>query len=1004
MPEGTKNPTDNTDNKKKMDAVFSSNKKPKKFRIADGKIVLSADGEGRNDENSNKAESKKESADISMEKEREEYEKENAAIDKNSLDSFIKQVEKEKEGLEKLKPGEAKPEALKAKDREAQLLARFEQLDNELKLARREYVVKDFAMDKHSSWTKKIFGFGKRAQLTEVNKEYEQAKAKHEAKMIEYKAVMLELMGDKEGAEITSDWVEKGEYLNLKNVRTDVKIENSPLSEKIKKGILKIADDYRKLPLWKKMAIGGALAGVGFASGVAGGMAAAGGAAFLGVTRVITTGISAVGFKGMFEGMAEKSRDVKAKAGTKENLLWGESGPKEGFDFARFNGILDQKIGKMDEKLQSRKNWEKRRWWMAAGSAIALTMVGKYVGGKISEYFAGGTPQGAEVHHDAGAHYGAGAPDGNEVVHGSGNLDTINIREGSSFEGSLRDHLELKGMSHGEAGRQAHILAVNYANEHGLGNVSHGFDVNNIDKSMEELANRMQSSLKNISPDEMRILKSDPEFQRISKEGLNYIKNLQKDTVGNFFHGGGTELSPEMIQDLKNIDHNFNSLHEIASRHGIDLDRGASLTMGKGPYSLVHEGAQIKLSPDGTEIIGITDNKGLGWLGEHATHPTGASAIPESAQVDTSVLYNQDIANNISIEEFNKSFSGLKSYVSCEDGKVWDFMSNRTPDEIKAMIRGNTFPEDLYSKDLIERINATGVKYTTEFGMAANPRDGETVLEWTSRLAKMDGKEAFLQNQSHEIIQVPAPLEAPHLADATGNNQDWVKVENPPARPSTDIQDFANSGPAENHSGGGNILDNKDVKWEKVPNPADHVPNEPTNIQDFANSGPESNAGISAHEIAGQYDGKIDHALGVVDRQIGSQEALIRNSYAASPEEIAVFRDQLDVLKHKDLFLHNLHESIASVPPEGVTATQAVGASIRQSIFENSKDALNADNFRFVGAGENTLVLEGIDGKELAKLNNVVNYMDEITDGRAVPRSGETMREWIQRSADILKK
>jgi hypothetical protein len=131
------------------------------------------------------------------------------------------------------------------------------------------------------------------------------------------------------------------------------------------------------------------LAGVGFASSVAGGAVATGGAALMGGGKLFSMATSFVGFKGAFEGMAEKKRNAEAQKNVQEATTneEGEVDMENGeFNFEKLNSILGEKIGGLNEKFQKENYTHTVRTVMAVGATAAMTGIGRYIGGEAMEY------------------------------------------------------------------------------------------------------------------------------------------------------------------------------------------------------------------------------------------------------------------------------------------------------------------------------------------------------------------------------------------------------------------------------------------------------------------------------------------------------------------------------------------------------------------------------------------------------------------------------------------
>ncbi len=271
--------------------------------------------------------------------------------------------------------------------KDAQEKKELDEAHDAYKAAMREYMVKDYNMDKNSSLFRKFFGFGKRAQLGEFGKEHQIAKENYDKTLKTYKDVLVKNFAkDKADAEIMSEWLNKSVYLDLQNMRADIKIENANWPDKLVGKYIKAVEGYRKLPLKKKLLIGGALFGVGMATGMASGALAMGGGVVLAGARVISIGASASGFKAMFEGISKKRTDSKASQEVAKDLsgLNEQSGE---FNLDLFKEKLDKRAGVIDENLQKNKRNDKLRTWAAIGSGAAFSFIGRYLGQEAVENF-----------------------------------------------------------------------------------------------------------------------------------------------------------------------------------------------------------------------------------------------------------------------------------------------------------------------------------------------------------------------------------------------------------------------------------------------------------------------------------------------------------------------------------------------------------------------------------------------------------------------------------------
>lgn len=408
----------------------------------------------------------------------------------------IRNAERLKKTEEKTKSGSEiiNPEENKAAEEEKN--KRMKELEAELEDARRNYLERDYAVDQASSWIRKFFGFGQRGQWGDYNiqKEFQEAKEKYEEVLTKYKDERLKgEVKDEKSAEALLKFFQTDEYLKREEARDQIKMENSSWPDNIKKKYVGFIEEYRKLPVGKKILIGFGIATAGFGVSALGG-ALAGGAALI-ASRLFSISVSSVGFKQIFEGYAQKGKAEKIEEEKKEILKRSKVEGSEKFDPDLFSKILDGKIKEVDGGMQREKQWKTWRTWLAVGSGAALSIVGRYVGKEIADYFraesasedffpGGENPptEGAVEHTDlpsettseVGLSAGIAAQAENVPVEKMAALEVLTVKDGGSFENSLIDyvdnhqaeiyqhHPELKNFNSGQI---AHRLYLDYLHE-----------------------------------------------------------------------------------------------------------------------------------------------------------------------------------------------------------------------------------------------------------------------------------------------------------------------------------------------------------------------------------------------------------------------------------------------------------------------------------------------------------------------------------------------------------
>jgi hypothetical protein len=373
---------------------------------------------------------------------------------------------------------------------------RLEELSQRLDEARKDFVKQDREMDRGASIWKKITGFGKRLESGTLKEAFDEAKLGYENALKDYKdAILATEVEDKEDAKIVAEWLTKGEFLSLENERVDAKVrEGEGWTDKIKNGYLGMVDRYRKLPATTKIAIGFGITATGFGIGLTGGTLLAGG--LLTSRQFFSMSVSSVGFKSFLDGMAERKRrnDGEKEA---ENIVKSSSTERIGrLEADLLIQNLDQKIAELDAKLQKEKRNEKIRNWSAFVGGLVLSSVARYFGKEAVEHSGVKTilkNTGDKIMDTIGNQksvmgigYHAEAPAETvkvEDVISAKNLETLKVQvdkeilpptspvpvaetltvaKGSSLEGTIINHLKAEGMSPEEAGKKAHVMALEY--------------------------------------------------------------------------------------------------------------------------------------------------------------------------------------------------------------------------------------------------------------------------------------------------------------------------------------------------------------------------------------------------------------------------------------------------------------------------------------------------------------------------------------------------------------
>jgi len=380
--------------------------------------------------------------------------------------------------------------------------------------------------------------------------------------------------------------------INMQDAHTDVKIENheGKISGKLKDFSLKIIESYRKLPTATKLAIGAGFLGAGAMAGSAG----VGLALMVKATALRRFFMGAVTGTSVALGLESRDRGKTEQRIDEESKAFAETVEKlsEEKKYEAAQRVIDQLIYDEDQKINKIKNKNIRNLAVGVGVGTLVGSANHWMGmlresetgkeifggikggfGRVMEYFHHSSNEAMEkgkdilepiynkfgytLHENAGqsssytAGTGSHAPsaatlespgqDGGAAgagLHSEAPVDAalenpinLEVQEGSSLEGTLIKHLESTGMDTEEAGRQAHLMALEYAEQEGEGS-SYGSLIHpgaNIE----------------ISPDGDRIVSiyDDDNLGYLPEKEIN--GSLKVDSAPAAPSGGGEPLAPE---------------------------------------------------------------------------------------------------------------------------------------------------------------------------------------------------------------------------------------------------------------------------------------------------------------------------------------------------------------------------------------------------------------------------------------------------------------------------
>ena len=403
---------------------------------------------------------------------------------------------------------------------------KIEQVKAELERERKDYVEMDYKKNKAYKRLGKFFGTffkEKRDSTRETDSDVAYYRAHYDQKLFEYKTLLLDEAKADGASNIELGNLVKSfaaeDFLNLADTNLQVKIEHNEgkLSGFVKEHSMELVQNYRKLSLAKKLAIGAAFGG-GAALLAGGGAIAAGIAvsavavrrAFMGLVMGTTVAI----------GMESRDRKKAEQAVEKEADEFAKS--LEGLsDEERYKKALENAERALtlseDNRLESEKNKNLRN--LATGA-----LVGTFIGsGYASELFGGAGRRIAGLfgYHAEVPTGGAGAA----VEHVDKNIDLEAIKDGGNIQASIRNYYRL------------HPDLIDKYNE---------------------------------------------------------------------LHGGGKKFDAGQIAE------------RLWHESGMDKD-------------LVHEGAQVHLSPDGMHLVSVTGDDNMGYLPEKEIEtPAETDSVPEA--------------------------------------------------------------------------------------------------------------------------------------------------------------------------------------------------------------------------------------------------------------------------------------------------------------------------------------------------------------------------------------
>jgi hypothetical protein len=605
---------------------------------------------------------------------------------------------------------------------------RLKELGRKLEQARNDYIKEDQDAQKYSFILRRILGASRKIKKKDIAERFSEAKNKYENALKEYSDKMVETqVSDEEEARIIAEYLYKGENIKREQERDRVRIENSPFSERVKKGAEAVISRYRKLPAYQKIAIGVALG----ASGV--------GAAAIAGWRIFGTAVSVAGYKEMAEGIAKKRQQKKDEEKI-ENVIKDSKIKGKGevqLDLLMQN--LNEKITKIDSKIQKDKQRKRWRTWAALGVGAATFFGGKWVAQNIMDHFHGG---------------GGHQPD----------MKVPGVRP--SAEDFPADKIS--------GGPSEKILADEFPEVKGAGGPT---TVPEAEVPPYEAAPEPPQY---EAPPEPPAYEPGPfGNQTLIIEGKG--SGIESTLIKHF------QANPELVDKYNELHNSHFNAGQIAHRMFEHFEPDDPVRFPHGAPDLVHEGDKVIFNPETMEIEKISPKDyELGYLHPETEAPVediapnppsteGEVPQPEKTGTPTSEdLTHKDTAASsaekpssfpperpISASETAQNIAENKSGLSSSQLEKLNELTGSATDTTQAIgyvikelslndranweaMKDIPFEEARYdlSEDLRQKLNQVYEGYREVFGEAAEPRDGaisgpETLKSWVGRMTKM---------------------------------------------------------------------------------------------------------------------------------------------------------------------------------------------------------------------------------------------------------------------------
>jgi hypothetical protein len=643
---------------------------------------------------------------------------------------------------EKIGKGEkypAKTESEEEKEqRRAERTEKIESLKKEVEGSRKEYLEADY---KKKKAYKRIWDF-----FGSLAKNNEEADWEQDQDLAYYRGVYDNNLFDlrnlllEEAKEKGVSNKELGELLkvftveanmNLADVHDQVKIEHheGKFSDFIRQHSMEMVQWYKNLPPHKKIAIAVAFSGAALGAGAIGGSIVGITASAITIRRAFMGMVTGTGVAMGLEAKARADRESKV-ADSHDKHAASIEGLNVDEKFEHLAAAIEKLIKDEDNKLQKIKNKNLRN--LAIGTSVG-TLVGSagYWIGMLKETEAakeifGGIKGGLNsIAEKFGYQIGAPSavpemPKTSSVISEAGPKTPANIglevKSGGSLEGTIIEHLEQSGISAEEAGRKAHAMAVEYANEHGLENGPYS-----LVQPGAHIA---------LSPDGSKI-------SEISGRGLGYLP--EKEIPTEIGHEAVPETAPEPAVPEEDI------VPPTAAEAGNDMPDLEVPSNGTGEYVMDHETSDAINKMD-LEIkslsgqLGELDDKILkvssGQYESVQIWPSPERMLEDlTAQKQVLEATKEEMITRIyagHVGSLNKFLSGgdIEKWKEIKDMRAWDLLERR---------------ESIAHK-FYDRILESNSKDMAGLKEHISPARGETVKDWILRVGKVMRKLGIKKN------------------------------------------------------------------------------------------------------------------------------------------------------------------------------------------------------------------------------------------------------------------